>query len=367
MTDKRILIAEDEGIIARDIQNVLEGFGYHIPSIASSGEEAVAKAAALNPDLILMDIRLQGNLDGIEAVRQIRKTQNVPIIYLTVYTDNATLERVKATEPSGYILKPYKETELHIMIQMALHSHGLKQKLHNNQNRIEKELRETKGRYELMSCIPDVVHELRNAIHAVKMVLSSIKRINDTPAMNTCLTHIDSQMIKANQIITYLAKQNQFSQLKCASISILDILDDCTSTCLKKYENSNVVIQKEYQCNQSDLIQADPFHIQQIFDNILDNAYQTIRETKGHITVAVLHKKEEGCFEILFRNDGDSIPPDDLSRVFDPFFTTKPNHIGLGLNTCRQLINVYNGKISVQSVEEGDTTVVVQIPTSMDV
>ena len=91
----RIMVVEDEGIVARDIQNRLKGLGYAVPAIASSGLEAVKKAAETQPDLVLMDIRLKGDMDGVKAAEQIGARFNIPIIYLTAYADEETLERAK--------------------------------------------------------------------------------------------------------------------------------------------------------------------------------------------------------------------------------------------------------------------------------
>ncbi len=133
MTKASILVVEDEIIVAKDIQNRLRKFGYTVPAIASSGEEALEKVVEVNPDLILMDIRLRGNMDGVEAAQEIYANFNIPIIYLTANADDSTLERVKLTEPFGYILKPFKEKELKTNIEITLIKHDLEKKLKENE------------------------------------------------------------------------------------------------------------------------------------------------------------------------------------------------------------------------------------------
>ena len=133
MTKKKILVVEDEGIVARDIQNRLKTLGYDVPEIASTGDIALQKAEQINPDLILMDIMLKGEMTGIEAAAAIRKQKNIPVIYLTAYSDEATLERAKITEPHGYILKPFEERELHTAVEIALHKHKIEQKLRESE------------------------------------------------------------------------------------------------------------------------------------------------------------------------------------------------------------------------------------------
>ncbi len=126
---KRILIAEDETIIAKGIESNLRNLGYESLFIVRSGEEAVKKARELKPDLILMDIVLDGEIDGIEAAGQIRTRFNIPIIYLTAYADDSILERAKITDPFGYMIKPFGERDLHTTIEMALYKHKSTEKL----------------------------------------------------------------------------------------------------------------------------------------------------------------------------------------------------------------------------------------------
>ncbi|MFZ5501306.1 MAG: response regulator, partial [Candidatus Micrarchaeota archaeon] len=127
------MVVEDEGIIAEDIQESLLEMGYNVTSIISSGEEALQRVEQERPDLVLMDVVLQGNMDGIEAARRIRSRIDIPIIYLTAYTDAKMLERAKATEPFAYMIKPFRERELHTNIEMALFKHELDRRLRESQ------------------------------------------------------------------------------------------------------------------------------------------------------------------------------------------------------------------------------------------
>lgn len=120
----KILVVEDEGIVALDLQHSLMTLNYDVPYMADTGEEAIQAAQDYQPDLILMDIRLKGEMDGIEAARIILQTLNIPIIFLTAFADSVTLERAKSIEPVGYLLKPFDEDELHVTIEVALHKHA---------------------------------------------------------------------------------------------------------------------------------------------------------------------------------------------------------------------------------------------------
>ena len=123
MKKAKVLVVEDQNIVALNIRNKLKNLGYTVPGTASTGEEAIRKAELTNADLVLMDIMLKGEMDGIDAAREIKKRLKIPVLYLTAYTDDETLERAKMTEPEGYISKPFKEEDLHSNIEMALHKH----------------------------------------------------------------------------------------------------------------------------------------------------------------------------------------------------------------------------------------------------
>jgi PAS domain S-box-containing protein len=118
----RILVAEDESLIAEELHDRLERMGHKVVSVVSSGEEAVQGVDAAHPELVLMDIRLKGNLDGIDAAALIHEHADTPVIYLTAHSDDATIERAKLTRPFGYLLKPFEERDLRISIEMALHN-----------------------------------------------------------------------------------------------------------------------------------------------------------------------------------------------------------------------------------------------------
>ncbi len=127
-----ILIVEDESIVALDLQMRLTRLGYRVVGIAASSTEALQLAEQFQPDLTLMDIRLKGAMDGIETAQALRQRLDTPIVYLTAYADEATLQRAKMTEPYGYLVKPFEERELHSTVEMALYkiTNERRQKMH---------------------------------------------------------------------------------------------------------------------------------------------------------------------------------------------------------------------------------------------
>jgi diguanylate cyclase (GGDEF)-like protein/PAS domain S-box-containing protein len=133
MTKKTVLIVEDESLVARDIEGMVTGLGYNVSAVASSGEAAIRAAAEKGADIILMDIILKGKMDGIAAVEEIRRSRDVPVVYLTAYADDETLERAKKTNPQGYLLKPFEVQELRTAIDFALHKFEEEQRLQTSE------------------------------------------------------------------------------------------------------------------------------------------------------------------------------------------------------------------------------------------
>lgn len=121
MTKASILVVEDEGITALDIQQSLEHLGYGVVGVCDNGQSAVEQAQEKKPDLILMDIMLKGAMDGISTAAQIRAQRDIPVIFLTAYADEGTLSRAKIVDPYGYVLKPFEEAELRTAIELTLH------------------------------------------------------------------------------------------------------------------------------------------------------------------------------------------------------------------------------------------------------
>ena len=123
MAKTNILIVEDESIVAKDIQQSLKKLGYQVIDMVSTGENAVVSAREKKPDLVLMDIMLKGPMSGIDAAGLIKHELNIPVVFLTAYADESTFSKAKVTEPYGYIIKPFKEIDLHTSIEMAIYKH----------------------------------------------------------------------------------------------------------------------------------------------------------------------------------------------------------------------------------------------------
>lgn len=146
MTSTRILIVEDERIIAEDLRECLELMGYEVMGIATSGQQAIDLVGAEQPDLMLMDINLRGDIDGVEVARQLSGSVDVPVIFLSAFADKQIVERAKQVGPFGYLVKPYKESELRTTIEVTLYKHQVELQNKSMQLRQQHQLRELKAR-----------------------------------------------------------------------------------------------------------------------------------------------------------------------------------------------------------------------------
>lgn len=129
MKKTKILVVEDESIVARDIRNMLVGLGYDVTAVVPGAKDAVQKAQETHPDIVLMDVMLQGEITGVEAAEQIYTHYNIPVVYLTAYADSTTVQQAKKTEPFGYIIKPFEERELQTTIEIALYKYKMQMEL----------------------------------------------------------------------------------------------------------------------------------------------------------------------------------------------------------------------------------------------
>lgn len=163
MKKANILIVEDESIVAQEIKICLENMGHAVASMAKRGEEAIIKAEEDLPDIILMDIQLKGQMDGIEAADIIQSRLGIPVIFLTAYHDDERLERAKFTRPYGYVLKPFQERDLKITIEMALYA----AEMEAWRKRAEEKLREQKKFQGVLEMAGAVCHELNQPLQSV--------------------------------------------------------------------------------------------------------------------------------------------------------------------------------------------------------
>lgn len=199
----KILIVEDESIVALHIRNSLQHLGYDIFAVVSSGEEALKITEHAKPDLTLMDIQLNGSLDGVETAEILFKKHQIPVIYLTAFADGPTIDRAKTSEPFGYLVKPFEEKDLRGALEMALYK-----------NKIENKLRESEQRYHSLfyqSLSLVFIHDLKGNFTDVNQTFVDLfgYRQNELEKMNL------SDLFPAEQLVDYF---NAIETLKSNSL-----------------------------------------------------------------------------------------------------------------------------------------------------
>ncbi len=221
MSILKILIVEDEKIIAQEISLILESLGYEIIDVADNGERAIKKAKSKSPDLVLMDIRLKGEIDGIEAAAEIYQKYNIPVVYLTAYSDDETLKRAKITEPFGYILKPFNRRELQAIIEIAVYK-----------NRAESKLKEREAYYRAL-----------------------FEHSNDAIFLMDYTGNLYDANQRAIEMLDY--KKDQLFSMKLFALSADSDNFDFESLLHKVINNGSVALESRFQRSNGDLIDVD--------------------------------------------------------------------------------------------------------------
>lgn len=376
MEDCRVLVVEDESIIAKDIQDTLKSLGYKVPVIAFSGKQALKEAEENRPDLVLMDIRLKEGMDGIETAEQIYRRFNIPVIYLTACGDKDTLARVNAANPFGYILKPFKEIELYTAIQIALCRHKIEELLRKNMGNLEKvigektqelltvqkELCDAKRLSDIGALAATVAHELRNPLSVMKTAVYNIKRKTKDVSLEKHLINIDKKILESSRIINNLLSYAQIKTPRYEPLIILDVLRESINNCRDKYPEMVLKIEVTGNCKGRESIESDPLHLSELFSNILDNACQSFSAGEKKIKVNIDFNKKENKLKISFKDNGAGIEKEDLPKISDAFFTRKAKGIGLGLTVCKQIIRLHQGELDIKSIKGEGTVVLVTLP-----
>ncbi len=377
----KILVVEDEGIIACGIKDCLEYSGYIVPAIAVYGEEAIEKVAELNPDLVLMDIMLKGNMSGIEAAQEITTRFNIPIIYLTAYSDQNTLQKAKDSQPFGYIIKPFEENQLITTIEIALNRHKVEMLMREALEK-EKKNRSIKSYFvsmvshefrnplsnifnytELLAThlyklneiqTKEYIYQIQNAVKQLDHLLSDVLLIGKTEVGRDSF---NPSPLDLEEFCNNLISEIQFSVSNDHKIvfsiqGICTIKDDANSV-----KNSQLITVK-YR-----LPSLDKKLLRHIITNLLSNA---IKYSPPGSTVHFDLFCVEG--EAIFRiqDQGIGIPEADQENLFTSFHRGSnvgniPGH-GLGLAIVKHYVELHGGQIAYATKVGMGTTFIISLP-----
>jgi signal transduction histidine kinase len=363
-----ILVVEDERLVADDLRETLEYLGYSISDLVASGEEAIVKAEEKKPNLVLMDIRLEGKMDGIEASIHIQSLFNIPVVYLTANTDQATLERAKFSQPFGYILKPFDEKTLSTTIEIALSRHQAEIDIKNtlagfkaDKNTTEFQIRQ-KSQYLCMAA-----HEFRNPLATIKFGTEMLKEYSD---------------------ISEEKKQKYLQRIETATNNLIDLLEDiltlgraesgklayCPSDfdivtfCEEILELLEISIGEQYTLKftvhgDRRLAYLDKHLLSHLLNNLISNA---IKYSPVNSTILLILNWEIDfiCFQV--QDQGIGIPEESYSYLFEPF--QRANNVskipgtGLGLAIVKQCVDLHGGTIDFISHLGKGTTFFIKLP-----
>jgi len=396
----RILIVEDEFIVALDLQSRLKNLGYDVVGIASSGDDAVLQVQDSQPDLVLMDIVLYGEMDGIEASTQIRESCDVPVIYLTANADPATLERAGSTHPFSCLLKPFKERELKFSIDMALYHHSTARQLRAAHDELEQRVQERTAElaasnnalqnelllhrktmedlYAAQSIaqsadrvknefLATVSHELLTPMNGILGMTQMLKEAGPTPQQRE---YLDVVQLSGETLLSIINDMLDFSRIDTGTMRFTPVafsLREQIDTFLKPLElrarDKSLQLFWSIADDVPDHITTDPIRIGQVLINLVGNSIKFT--DRGRIEVRVVqlgreHNRVHLSFSV--RDTGIGVPEDKQRAIFEPFvqadnsFSRRYGGAGLGLSISARLIALMGGSIGLDSkLGEGST------------
>ena len=372
MAKPKILIVEDELIVAEDIKHHLQKFGYDILDVVSSGEKAIEQTHELKPDLVLMDIMLQGKLAGILAADQIRIQHNIPVIYLTAFAENETVELAKKTGPYGFLTKPIKYEELQRTIDIALYKHEMENKLRIS----EEQLRQSQKMQTIGTLAGGIAHDFNNILAPLfgytEMLLQDVPqrgRLHDD------LEQILKAAKRAKDLVSQILTFSRQDESKPKPLHIHLIVKEALKL-LQAALPATIKIIKHVQ-SDCGVILADATQIHQVIMNLCTNASYAMRKNGGTLEVKLdkiqLDSRTAMKFEDLdkgiyvrlsVRDTGQGMDKKTMDRIFEPFFTTKPvgQGTGLGLSVTHGIVKNHGGAIVVDSAPGKGSTFQVLLP-----
>ena len=372
----RILVVEDEAIVAADVQDRLAALGYRVVGTTGDGGEAVNLAARLSPDLVLMDIMLDSAMDGVQAADLIRKDHDIPVIFLTAHTDEKTLHRAKISEPFGYIVKPFEEHSLHATIQMALYRHRSEQKVRRMERWLTAALsdanqQEKNSRQDMEFLAHAISHDLRSPLAALKI---------DTQMLGEGYTHalgkegyeiVDGISQSIARMEAMISSYLQFTRKKNPvslrrepvdmKILVNEVIRDLHQTAGARALNFVV--------RELPPAEGDPALLRQVWTNLLSNAvkYTRVRED-AKITGTGRQEGGESIYEV--EDNGIGFDPAQAGKLFTDYqrlhAASGIEGVGLGLSVVKQIIARHGGRVWATGQPDAGATFGFSLPSNLN-
>jgi signal transduction histidine kinase len=362
MSQEKILVVEDEAIVAEDIGYRLQSLGYTVTDIVSSGEEALVSISKVVPDLVLMDIMIQGQLDGCDTAKEIYYSYQKPVVYLTAYGDDRTLKKAKFEGSFGYILKPFHERELKVAIEISL-SNYQRELAKQSALKIAQDQSEQKTKYLAIAS-----HEIRNPLTQIKAWTQLLERYGkqwSEEQHQQVFKQIYQAVERTNNLLEdLLILVKQEKETRDIVSSPLDLIDFCQQILQSQQLIASTSYQFIFDCQESFLaINLDKTLLTHILSNLLSNAVK-YSPTHGQIILSLIRDDQQLCLKVSDRGLG--IPTEDLDKLFIPF--QRGSNVGaipgtgLGLVIAKQATELMGGKLEISSQIQQGTTVTVSFP-----
>lgn len=361
----QIVVVDDEQIVALDIRRTLERLGYVVPAMEADADAAIATVTELRPDLVLMDIRLRRG-DGIDAAKHITEHLGIPVIFLTAFSDKATLARAMKAAPFGFLIKPFAERELHSCIEIALLKHQAECEL-DEARRLAEHASLAKT-----SFLAGMSHEIRNTLNGI---VGMTDLVLDTPLLGEQRENLNTVMASSETLLTLLHDVLDFARLEARQLRLVEknfslrgLVKQVTASCQATAERKNLELITMIAPDVPDTLVGDPTRITQVLANLVGNALKFTHE--GSITIGVtLVPQDQTILEAFFpdgapsnhtllfsvRDTGIGISASNLEVIFDAFSqgsaetATTYGGTGLGLAICRDLTEMMGGSIWARS------------------
>ncbi|USR91017.1 ATP-binding protein [Phormidium yuhuli AB48] len=358
-----IFLVEDEIILARSLSRKLKQLGYQVIGTATSGEDAIEKIIEHPPDVVLMDIVIQGEIDGIQTTQKLLKSIDIPVIYLTAYADDETLDRAEASGSYGYLLKPPKEREIHATLKMVLKKHKdarlLKQLIEKSKDSLEK-----KSQYLSMTS-----HDLRNPLTAIQMSSDMLKTFDESWDRQRKLKYFERIQRAITSINGMLDEVSLVSKAESGKLPFLPQPLDLVAFIQEIIAEFEPLSENKHQLQfQYEPIPETPvldkILLRHILANLLINAIKYSPE--GGVITLTLQPIPKGI-EVQVADHGLGIPEADLCHLFDRHQrasnVSRIPGTGLGLYISQKAVECHGGSISVESQVGEGTTFSVKLPS----
>jgi light-regulated signal transduction histidine kinase (bacteriophytochrome) len=365
MDATRILIVDDSRMIVKQLTEQIQEMGWEVAGTASSGQEAIDMTEKTQPHLILMDIILNGEMDGIEAATEIRRRWSLPIIYLTSYTNKSILKRASATDPCAYIVKPCSKGELHANIEMALYKHKAQAKL-KQMEEIRIQLlqaleKANKGLERLKTFNYLASHDLRSPLRIVNEITKvlegyTLQLPTEAQKYIRMLKESVQQMDLLIQDLLSLARVDN-QPLQKQPIALADLI----GTVLKNLRTEQEGRCVEIKMGALPTCQANPILLEHVLMNLLSNALKYTRIRKSALIEIGCRKASTEEDTIFFIKDNgigfDSQYVHKIFNIFERLHTTSEYEgTGLGLAIVQRAIEQHGGQVWAEAVVDSGAT-----------